>query len=94
MSGFQKDLLERVTRTFVQAALAVVAANLAGLVDLDGVKTVAVSAFAAGLSAVMSLVATHVGDPQTASFAKNDPTHDVPDDLVELHQLNELNGDV
>jgi hypothetical protein len=88
--SYGKDLAERMARTFLQAALAVVAANIAGLTDVDTAKTLVVSAVAAGLSAVMSLVAGHVGDPSNASFARTQHDHEVPDDLVELHQLIEL----
>lgn len=58
---FTRDLLERAVRTFVQAALAVAAADLAGLTSVDGAKALFISAVAAGLSAVMSLLARNVG---------------------------------
>lgn len=94
MSTFQKDLAERVVRTFVQAALAVVASGLVGLTDLDSAKTLGISALAAGFSAVMGLIGHRIGDPNTGSFAKLDQNHEVPEDLVELHQLLELRDEM
>lgn len=64
---FTRDLLERAVRTFVQAALAVAAADLAGLTSVDGAKALFISAVAAGLSAVMSLLARNVGAPDSPS---------------------------
>jgi hypothetical protein len=64
---FTKDLLERAARTFVQAALAVLASDLMGLTDVDTAKTLGVAAISAGLSAVMSLLAMNVGPSGSAS---------------------------
>ena len=72
MSKFQKDLAERVLRTFVQAALAVVVTDLAGVTSVDGAKTLGVAAIAAGLSAVVGLVSKNIGDPQSASAITHD----------------------
>ena len=72
MSKFQKDLAERVLRTFVQAALAVVVTDLAGVTSVDGVKTLGVAAIAAGLSAVIGLVSKNLGDPDSASAIQHD----------------------
>lgn len=68
-TDYWNDLLERVVRTFVQAALAVVVTDLAGVTDLDTLKALGVAAAAAGFSAVIGLLGRHVGDPDTASFA-------------------------
>lgn len=65
---FTKDLIERAVRTFIQAALAVVAANLAGVTSLDTAKGVGIAAASAGISAVMSLIAKNWGEPTDASF--------------------------
>lgn len=67
MTKFQKDLTERVVRTFISAALAVVAAGIAGVHDLDGLRGIALAAGAAGVSAVLGLVTKTIGDPNTAS---------------------------
>jgi hypothetical protein len=67
MTKFQKDLAERVVRTFVAAALAVAAAGIAGVHDLDGLRGIVLAAGAAGVSAVLGLVTKSIGDPTTAS---------------------------
>lgn len=72
MSKFQADLLERVTRTFIAAALAVVATGLAGVHDLDGLRGVALAAGAAGVSAVLGLVTRSIGNPTTASVLRDE----------------------
>lgn len=72
MTKFQKDLAERVMRTFVQAALAVVVTDLAGVTSVDGAKTLGVAAIAAGLSAVIGLVSKNLGDPESASAIQHD----------------------
>ena len=72
MTKFQKDLAERVLRTFVQAALAVVVTDLAGVTSVDGAKTLGVAAIAAGLSAVIGLVSKNLGDPESASAITHD----------------------
>lgn len=68
MTPYFADLIERVARTFVQAALAVVAADLTGVTDLDGAKALGIAAIAAGLSAAMALLAKTSGSPDDASF--------------------------
>ena len=72
MTKFQKDLLERVLRTFVQAALAVVVTDLAGVTSVDGAKALVVAAVAAGVSAVVGLASKGVGDPDSASAISHD----------------------
>ena len=72
MTNFQKDLLERVLRTFVQAALAVVVTDLAGVTSVDGAKALVVAAVAAGVSAVVGLVSKNLGDPDSASAISHD----------------------
>ena len=68
-TDYWADLAERVVRTFIQAALAVVTTDLVGVTDLDSGKALLVAAAAAGLSAVLGLVARQFGDSNTASFA-------------------------
>ena len=72
MTKFQKDLTERVVRTFVQAALAVVVTDLAGVTSLDGAKALVVAAVAAGVSACIGLVSKNLGDPDSASAISHD----------------------
>lgn len=72
MSRFQKDLAERVLRTFVQAALAVVVTDLAGVTSVDGARALGVAAIAAGLSATIGLLSRSVGDPESASAITHD----------------------
>ena len=72
MTKFQKDLVERVLRTFVQAALAVVVTDLAGVTSVDGARALGVAAIAAGLSATIGLLSKNLGDPDSASAITND----------------------
>jgi mevalonate pyrophosphate decarboxylase len=65
---FTRDLLERTIRTFIQAALAVLVTNVAGVTDLDTAKAAGLAALAAGFSAVVALVAKSFGSPDNASF--------------------------
>jgi hypothetical protein len=67
MSPFYADLAERAVRTFVQAALGVIAADLTGITSLDTAKGLVIAAVAAGISAVMSLVARGIGPVDSAS---------------------------
>lgn len=69
MNKWQRDTLERIVRTFVQAFLAQAALTVTGVVDLTSAKAVAVSALASAMSAVMSMLARGYGDdPGSASF--------------------------
>lgn len=64
---FTRDLLERAVRTFIQTAVAVFVAGWAGDFSTPALRTAALSGLAAGVSAVMSLLAKPVGDPESAS---------------------------
>lgn len=69
LSKFQRDLLERAARTFIQAAVAVFAVEVANPnVTLDGLQAAAIAAVSAGLSALMALAGKTVGDPDTGSW--------------------------
>ena len=68
-TDYWADLAERIVRTFIQAALAVVTTDMVGVTDLNSGKALLIAAAAAGLSAVVGLVARQFGDPDTASFA-------------------------
>jgi hypothetical protein len=72
MTKFQKDLAERVVRTFVQAALAVVVTDLAGVTSVDGARTLLVAAVAAGVSACVNLACRSLGDPDSGSAITTD----------------------
>lgn len=72
MSGsFLPDLGERVTRTFVQGALAALPPSLA-FTDWNAIKVAGISALSGGVAAVLSLatslIAKRVGSPDDASF--------------------------
>lgn len=65
-----RPLLERAVRTFIQGFVAGLAgASLLGT-DAAALKGVLIGGIASGLSAVMSFVATFIGDPSTVSFTK------------------------
>jgi len=95
--SYGRDLAERIIRTFLAAAFAAVAANVAGIVDWNSGKAIAVSAIAAGMSAAIGLLARTVGDPQSASFwsasSGESGDHAVPADLMELHEAFEAADD-
>lgn len=67
MSKFQKDLVERVGRTALQAFLACVATSVAGWTDITSAKAGAVAGIAAAISAVINLLCRSVGDPNSGS---------------------------
>ncbi len=69
MSKFQRDLVERVLRTAVQAAIAVAVVHLADPnFTIDSLQGVAVAAVAAGVSAGMALIGKTIGDPDSGSW--------------------------
>lgn len=69
LTKFQRDFIERVLRTAVQAAAAVAAVELADPnFTIDSLQAVGVTAVAAGISAVMGLIGKTVGDPDSASW--------------------------
>lgn len=68
MSLFTRDALERVVRTFCQAAISVVALGLTGVVDIESGQALAIAAGSAGLAAVTALFAKVSGNPDDASF--------------------------
>jgi hypothetical protein len=66
---FQRDLIERCVRTFAQAAIAVIAVELASpTFTMDGLQATAVAACAAGVSALMAMAGKFVGDPNSGSW--------------------------
>ncbi len=69
MSKFQRDLIERVARTAIQAAIAVAVVHLSDPnFTIDSLQGVAVAAVAAGLSAGMALIGKTIGDPDSGSW--------------------------
>jgi hypothetical protein len=65
MGKFEKDLIERVVWTAVQAFLAVFVVT-----DINSAKAAGIAAAAAALSAIKGVAATKVGDPETAATLK------------------------
>ena len=71
LTKFQKDLAERVVRTFFQAAIAVIAVELASPTFTDdGLQATVVAGVAAGLSALMAMAGKTIGDPDSGSWAE------------------------
>ena len=69
LTRFQRDVLERAVRTFLQSALAVVAVELANPnVTLDSLQAATIAGLAAGLSALMAWLGRFVGDPESGSW--------------------------
>jgi hypothetical protein len=67
---FWKDAAERAIRTAAQALLALWATDVAGVLEVDWVQAGSVAALAALTSILMSIVATGVGDKDSAAFDK------------------------
>lgn len=66
---FLRLMIERCVRAGLAAAIAVLASGMVNPnLSVDGFRTLAVGAFAAGVSAVMSIVSQWVGDPNSTSF--------------------------
>ena len=67
---FWKDAGERAIRTAAQALLALWATDISGVLAVDWVQAASVAALAALTSVLMSIVATGVGDKDSAQFRK------------------------
>lgn len=67
---FLLDAAERVFWTYVQALLGLLLVS--GVTSLSAVQTAAVAAIPAALSALKALIASRVGDPQTAALTPVD----------------------
>lgn len=63
-----RDAVERVVRTFVQAALAVIGLNAADVVNVGTGKAMVTAGVAAVLTLVTSLIASRFGSAENASF--------------------------
>jgi hypothetical protein len=72
LTTFQRDVLERCLRTFLQAAIGVLALELSNPdVSLDSLQAAGVGAVAAGISALMSWVGKTMGDPNSGSWRED-----------------------
>ena len=67
---FWRDAAERAIRTAAQALLALWATDVSGVLEVDWVQAGSVAALAALTSVLMSIVATNVGDTDSANFRK------------------------
>jgi hypothetical protein len=67
---FWKDASERAIRTAAQALLALWATDVTGVLAVDWVQAGSVAALAGLMSVLMSIVATGVGDKDSAAFDK------------------------
>jgi hypothetical protein len=67
---FWKDAAERAIRTAAQALLALWATDISGVLAVDWLQAGSVAALAALTSILMSIVATGVGDKDSAQFRK------------------------
>ena len=67
---FWKDASERAIRTAAQALLALWATDVSGVLAVDWLQAGSVAALAALTSILMSIVATGVGDKDSAAFDK------------------------
>lgn len=67
---FWKDAAERAIRTAAQALLALWATDVTGVLAVDWVQAGSVAALASLTSILMSIIATGVGDRDTATFSK------------------------
>jgi hypothetical protein len=67
---FWKDAAERAIRTAAQALLALWATDVTGVLAVDWLQAGSVAGLAALTSVLMSIVATGVGDKDSAAFDK------------------------
>lgn len=67
---FWKDAGERAIRTAAQALLALWATDVSGVLTVDWLQAGSVAALAGLMSVLMSIVATGVGDRESASLNK------------------------
>jgi hypothetical protein len=67
---FWKDAAERAIRTAAQALLALWATDVTGVLAVDWVQAGSVAALAGLTSILMSIIATGMGDKDTATFRK------------------------
>lgn len=68
MTKYQRDLFERIVRTFAAAALGAAASGLPGAHTSADVRALVGLAVTTGVTAVLGLFAKKVGDPDSASM--------------------------
>jgi hypothetical protein len=72
LTSFQRDVLERCFRTFMQAAIGVLALELSNPdVSLSSLQAAGAGAVAAGISALMSWFGKTIGDPNSGSWRED-----------------------
>lgn len=69
---FWKTAIERALRTLAQVMLSMIVVGETGFLDVDWLQALSVAGLAAVASLLMSIVATGVGDKDTASFVRED----------------------
>ena len=69
---FWKTAIERALRTLAQVLLSMIVVGETGFLDVDWLQALSVAGLAAVASLLMSIVATGVGDKDTASFVRED----------------------
>ena len=67
---FWKDAVERAIKTAAQAAVALMTSGATGILDVDWMNILSVSALAFVTSVLTSLIGSTTGDKGTASFVK------------------------
>ena len=71
-SAFWKTAAERAVRTLAQVLLSMIVVGETGFLDVDWMQALSVAGLAAVASLLMSIVATGIGDKDTASFVRED----------------------
>lgn len=67
---FWKDAVERAIKTAAQAAVALLTSGVTGIVDVDWMNVLSVSALAFVTSVLTSLISANTGDKGTAGLVK------------------------
>ena len=67
---FWKTAAERALRTLAQVLLSLIVVGETGFMDVDWIQALSVAGLAALASILMSIVATGIGEKDTASFVR------------------------
>ena len=67
---FWKTAAERALRTLAQVLLSLIVVGETGFMDVDWIQALSVAGLAAVASILMSIVATGIGEKDTASFVR------------------------
>jgi len=70
---FWIDTCERVVRTMAQSLIAILGTNALGIIGLDWVQILSITASAGLMSLLTAIVASKVGNKGTAEFIKVGP---------------------